>query len=403
MNRDACQCKYCGKGQQREITEALGLSHRTSNTAQYVELPRADKLKRRKLRAMKEDRISGVMRRIPRIKEFPKGPSQHSLPERENDLRAFLGVKAKEERRWAREGELVWVKLDHPIQLGHGEDEEATIRFWPGLVDEVQFRPRILTKPAGDANMDVQTPPPDDDPFSGSTWTVVPTSVYKIQLLTSTKTVLASSDSILPYQARAPSRALLTTVSSVLFDVDDPRDDPEDALEMTGNKPSAPSKRLRRRFQDFDPCPADSFKGPTIQERIAYNETAAGSYAWSIDTAAQLTQFWTPTNSWTFMMMNIPDSSLSMLISEGTIANDQQNLSKKLLGTPDNHSVQKRFQGLWWGPERIWCGDLVRLKISRDQFVPGGNEIVKAPWTKRQKGKGKAVDDGSVCHFLLCH
>ena len=41
--------------------------------------------------------------------------------------------------------------------------------------------------------------------------------------------------------------------------------------------------------------------------------------------------------------------------------------------------VQTRFQGLWWGTERIWTGELVRLKIARAQFAPKGTDVVFPP------------------------
>ena len=41
--------------------------------------------------------------------------------------------------------------------------------------------------------------------------------------------------------------------------------------------------------------------------------------------------------------------------------------------------VQTRFQGLWWGTERIWTDELVRLKIARCQFAPNGTDVIAPP------------------------
>jgi len=38
--------------------------------------------------------------------------------------------------------------------------------------------------------------------------------------------------------------------------------------------------------------------------------------------------------------------------------------------------TQKRYQGLWWGGERIWVDDLVRLKVPRHELAPNGSERV---------------------------
>ncbi|OBZ74043.1 hypothetical protein A0H81_05870 [Grifola frondosa] len=38
-----------------------------------------------------------------------------------------------------------------------------------------------------------------------------------------------------------------------------------------------------------------------------------------------------------------------------------------------------RYQGLWWGAERIWTDELVRLKLARCQFAPKGTDIIYPP------------------------
>ena len=40
---------------------------------------------------------------------------------------------------------------------------------------------------------------------------------------------------------------------------------------------------------------------------------------------------------------------------------------------------QTRYQGLWWGAERIWTDELVRLKLARCQFAPNGTEVIAPP------------------------
>jgi len=41
--------------------------------------------------------------------------------------------------------------------------------------------------------------------------------------------------------------------------------------------------------------------------------------------------------------------------------------------------TQTRYQGLWWGAERIWTDELVRLKLSRSQIAPRGAEYILPP------------------------
>ena len=38
--------------------------------------------------------------------------------------------------------------------------------------------------------------------------------------------------------------------------------------------------------------------------------------------------------------------------------------------SPAQVKTQKRYQGLWWGGERIWVDDLVRLKVPRRELAP---------------------------------
>ena len=40
---------------------------------------------------------------------------------------------------------------------------------------------------------------------------------------------------------------------------------------------------------------------------------------------------------------------------------------------------QTRFQGIWWGTERIWTDELVRLKIALCQFAPKGTGMIYPP------------------------
>ncbi|KAG2011803.1 hypothetical protein CC2G_011877 [Coprinopsis cinerea AmutBmut pab1-1] len=49
-------------------------------------------------------------------------------------------------------------------------------------------------------------------------------------------------------------------------------------------------------------------------------------------------------------------------------------------------ALQTRFQGLWWGPERIWQHDFVRLQMSRGALAPNG-----APNVLKPSGPGKST------------
>ncbi|KAH6915929.1 hypothetical protein BKA70DRAFT_1556492 [Coprinopsis sp. MPI-PUGE-AT-0042] len=53
---------------------------------------------------------------------------------------------------------------------------------------------------------------------------------------------------------------------------------------------------------------------------------------------------------------------------------------------PSAGDLQVRFQGLYWGTERIWEGDTIRLKMSRGQLAPNG-----APNIRKPSGPGRQL------------
>jgi hypothetical protein len=56
-------------------------------------------------------------------------------------------------------------------------------------------------------------------------------------------------------------------------------------------------------------------------------------------------------------------------------------ISNRVLGAPPppNELVQTRFQGFWWGGERIWADDFIRLKIPRRSLAPNGAQHILTP------------------------
>jgi len=54
-------------------------------------------------------------------------------------------------------------------------------------------------------------------------------------------------------------------------------------------------------------------------------------------------------------------------------------LATRIIGVPTQTVTQIRYQGLWWGAERIWTDELVRLKVARRQLAPEGAEGIYPP------------------------
>ncbi|KAH8116442.1 hypothetical protein DFH11DRAFT_1506352 [Phellopilus nigrolimitatus] len=414
LDRGNCNCKYCAKKPQREISDAFGLSQRQSSSQARipVEFPRTerDKEKERRKRTRGGQQVHTAVRRAPKPIKL-KGPKQFVDPERENDLRAALGPKSLGTRRWARERELVWVKLDHPIALSADEDAEEVIMFWPGLIEDVHFKTETIPKENEDIVMtDGNALNGHDETDEDVPWIIVHKSVYKIKLLLVSKTIFVGDDHILPYQSHAPGNKVLSAVQSVYIDPDKFVDNNPEEMVL----PSAPEEnsgdgvtRLFKQFEQFDPFPRVAPVLRTDEERRTLFETAAGPFAVAIQIASRLTAYWTPSNMWQYKMLipSGPSYSADMGISSASRTplppQELQALGQRVLGTQlfnnEIPSTQTRYQGLWWGPERIWMGDLVRLKLARYQLAPAGAEKIKtisgAGKSARQEIRDESIDD----------
>ncbi|KAF8643034.1 hypothetical protein AX16_009278 [Volvariella volvacea WC 439] len=75
-----------------------------------------------------------------------------------------------------------------------------------------------------------------------------------------------------------------------------------------------------------------------------------------------------------------PSTSVAARLSrnQDATATAAANGSDKLT-TEERTVVQTRFQGLWWGAERIWTDEVIRLKVPRRCLAPKGAENIYAP------------------------
>jgi len=94
--------------------------------------------------------------------------------------------------------------------------------------------------------------------------------------------------------------------------------------------------------QQESPKPRAS-PAPSFSSRF---EEACAPFAFALQISGQLAGFWCATDKFEVEIL------------------DETNSAAK-------PPKQIRFQGLWWGPERIWVGDFVRLKPRRPQLVSG--------------------------------
>lgn len=130
-------------------------------------------------------------------------------------------------------------------------------------------------------------------------------------------------------------------------------------------------------------------------------ETAVVHYAHALEFAMGVATSWTQTDGYTTedslklmgpgletrdaaaaadgSIFSGPDTTLdghAPLAQDGLSADENE---PRRSGSSSNsliHQVKRRtyFQGLWWGPERIWMDDLVRMKIKRSGLPVGALE-----------------------------
>ncbi len=401
LDRGNCECKYCAKVPQRVISENLGFRSRSTPTSTSLTGTRLHRVGRDRERRSPRTAPSeyATVRRAPKPK-LEKGPEQVMLQERYADLQAMYAHTTAELRRWHRTGELVWCALDPPI---HGV--EASITFWPGLVDVCTFKAETLPRPKspsihsadGDFEMEDGTDsapavtelgqksgssneaganggvPYPITPHPGNSksvkvnplpWVVRQKTVYKVKLLGINHDYVAIETQVLPYQGYTPSQELLQALQNVPID-------------RITTKPEE--------IAAFNPCPPDEDTVEsgldTTGQRFA---DATPPYTLAVEIAAGIAVCWTPTDEWDFKMA-VPSPPPSRTIDPGSSsasapAGESESYSLRPRA-PQVPSVftQPRYQGLWLGAERIWTDDLVRLKAARGQIAPQGSSQILAP------------------------
>lgn len=401
--RANCSCKYCNKKPQREITASMGLLPRrstplsalsaapraTTGKAPTAASPSASVSPRT---ARERAKPYAAIRRAPRPVKQPQGPKQNMLRERNADLRSAY-AEGIHLRKWYRDGELLWCALSPPIPGLTGVKDAIT--FWPGIVEEARMKAEAIRHPVSSegthANGTQANESSTTQNGNGSNaeskevpWTVIQTLSYKMKLLGIPCSYYIPADQVLPYQAHAPSDELIQAIHRV------------------------PLEQMNTDTDSFRPTDDATFVG------------AAAAYALAVQIAANLAGYWAPTDDWEYRF-SVPPPDVSSIsgvpprLAPGTqfgmsldsVMNASMAFNANLanvtssagpsnppsfaatsysgsLSAPSPVSLsqtvtQTRYQGLWWGAERIWTDELVRLKLSRSQIAPKGTENILPP------------------------
>ncbi|KAI0358030.1 hypothetical protein OH77DRAFT_1421305 [Trametes cingulata] len=254
-------------------------------------------------------------------------------------------------------------------------------------------------------------------------WKVKQWYVYKVKLLGTAQHCSASDEQVLPYLAYSPSERILDRV----------RDELSSYLQTVPIDEMDRNVELMSTFDPMEPEPQPQ-EGAADAYFDKYRRAAA-PYTLAIQIAANVAHYWLPTDEWdckfhvrptsaapsssapppqTNSEAPIPSSSqapqpsqsqppaeptsLHTIINQSLSQNAQPPSTNGSATTIADHSesistygrlprssnlpktiTQTRFQGLWWGTERIWTDELVRLKIARCQFAPKGTDVIYPP------------------------
>ncbi|ESK96515.1 proteophosphoglycan ppg4 [Moniliophthora roreri MCA 2997] len=384
MNNANCECKYCTKKSQREITATMRSSSILPPAPSMSPGASSMPPSRRFQKPRPEASTHGVYAAVQKAAPKPRSKSSHIVPnvpmvaERNLDLRAVhshSSCSTRNLKRWCRTDEIVWCGVQPPLKGPQGDYD--TIHFWPAIVKEHNLK--VDTQNTSRLSHYNPDAPP---------WEVTQSTTYRVKLLAISCEWNVADDEVLPYQAYSPPEAVFEAMREVA------RKGINWDRDYIAKFTPCPARR------NFDPNPS-SPQPPTFAQAVAPLATA-------IQIASQITHFWGLTDNWDFKFA-VPQpspstsSSISAIrtrpmslqdaISEASSSNaavmsssqGTKQVTSRVLGEQYNvpHTVvtQQRFQGLWWGAERIWTGDFVRLKLPRKALAPNGAPHILLPST----------------------
>ena len=387
LQRSNCGCKYCTRTPQRGITQAAGLtsSGRTvsspvarirQSTQAPSKAPRPPPqtpflpVEKEKGRISYPPSVTAgpaevspppsppqeleqvlypkeipwfAIRKEPKPVKPSAGPKVAVSPHRVADLE---GVNSPHRKRLHRLGEVIWCFLDIPI-AGPGEEDSA-IGAWPGIVKSIQ-RSMHVTIVMGESSVEHRKG--SDQPFT-----------YEVSLFNIDAVIAIPDERVLPYQAMSSPQPLLDALSSLMHTID-----------RTGETLSLPAEGGLGALSKF-----------TFEE-------AALPYALAVQAPIMLAKYWTCTDNWSFKYTITADKTVATPVvppkkyrTPGLHIGPMPDLLPSVSAgpaalraeSPTQVKTQKRYQGLWWGGERIWVDDLVRLKVPRRELAPDGSERV---------------------------
>ncbi|KAG9006759.1 hypothetical protein FRB94_000443 [Tulasnella sp. JGI-2019a] len=307
LNRSNCHCKYCsGSKSQQYVNFREGIGPPPAPP-----VPKVERIRPTAGASTSGRTHRGHVRRAaaPVVVRAPRTPAKPVVPtvkQLEAEVRSA---------RWFRVGEVVWVRVDPPIRPRDCQSDQQ-LEWWPALIHEPKLK---------------SVADPHEPGKQG--WGVTQFTAYRVQILGLMTQYVVPDTSILPYQAYIPPTEIIDRLTIVMTDLDPPLDTAGFAHFLPMPNPLQTPTTPRR--ASLVPTKRKHEDG---EDEALYDEASA-PFAFALQIAGEITTQWCATDSF-----------------EATFS--------------DSPTPQKQlcFQGLWWGPERMWVGDLVRVKPGRRQL-----------------------------------
>ncbi|KAG8878338.1 hypothetical protein FRB97_002592 [Tulasnella sp. 331] len=319
-----CDCKYCGNTKhQRAINfrEGLGPAVVSSTAAPSTQ----SKVKERRPSLSAPATGPSTERPNPRahlrratVAAIP--PERKDAPRVSRDLEADIRSK-----RWFRVGEVVWARLDPALRPLETTQDDEWLEWWPAVVQEARLK--------------VETAPGITIEGGASDYQIRHTTEHRVRMLGLATQYVFRENCILPYQAHIPPPAMIDKIAAVLHGGALPQFDASSCFEPAPNP-------LRTSLSSYTSL-------QTSRVRATF-EQAAPYFAFALQISGQVGMYWCATDEYPASLPSHDGATSTTMIK------------------------QMNFQGLWWGPERIWVGDLVRIKPRQTQLV-GGNLLPSSP------------------------
>ncbi|KAK4702652.1 hypothetical protein P7C70_g3565, partial [Phenoliferia sp. Uapishka_3] len=319
-NKKACGCKYCGGHRlQADVNVQFGLVDHTPSGFTATKKPRLTQSPAPVKKIKKVEHAPGKVKEREKEKEKEKEKKRlHEVPEKKrtesSSKPTYKGAYTNPARDQDlvdgasfRKGEMVWAELPKPLVDPTG----ASITHWPAMIAE--------------RNVDSHSQVIDAETRGkATTFNIRQSWKYKVRLFALRGDLTRREDEILPFLGSACDMPL----------------EPGAMVAPDSVKLIYDGQKVLR---------------PTL-DQITSIALAATPFALALQICAHIVANFSPTDTYFLQDTHITNN--------GKLSPDQLELRSQHLKLPHYHY-------LWWGGEKIWSGELVRLLSDDTVVLPG--------------------------------